>query len=401
PKGSRNKLLLVSFDGFRWNYDQDVDTPNLDAMACARVKACYMTPAFVTTTRPCHFTLVTGRYIKNHRVVHDMFYSTTSKVKLPYHTTLGIQGWQDNGSLPIWITAQRQSRKIGHSGWEGLKTGLPQRKCHLPRHVSDPEQEWRANIDTVMRWFTEDGLDLVTLYFWEHDSTGHKFGPESAERKDVVGQVDRTTGYLHERNQQSGLASSLNLIYHGMTTINKTASDLVELHKFPNFTFKDIEFELLNYGTNGMLLPKDEQLDKVYGVLRDMHPKLHVYKELFPKSFHYANNPQIMPLLMYSDPGYIIHRTQHFQPERTNTQFNNGEHGFDNGAPDMKTIFQAAGPRFRTSLEVEPREESVHVYELMCKLLGIVPEANGGSLSSLVHLLHPDEGSTPSPPATP
>lgn len=55
-----NRLLLVSFDGFRWNYDQDVETPNLDAMARDGVKARYMTPAFVTQTSPCHFTLVTG-----------------------------------------------------------------------------------------------------------------------------------------------------------------------------------------------------------------------------------------------------------------------------------------------------------------------------------------------------
>lgn len=59
-QGSRNKLLLVSFDGFRWDYEQDVDTPNLDTMALDGVKARYMTPAFVTMTSPCHFTLVTG-----------------------------------------------------------------------------------------------------------------------------------------------------------------------------------------------------------------------------------------------------------------------------------------------------------------------------------------------------
>uniref|UniRef100_A0A8B9NZ09 Uncharacterized protein n=1 Tax=Apteryx owenii TaxID=8824 RepID=A0A8B9NZ09_APTOW len=57
---SRSKLLLVSFDGFRWNYDQDVDTPNLDTMAAEGVKAQYMTPAFITITSPCHFTLLTG-----------------------------------------------------------------------------------------------------------------------------------------------------------------------------------------------------------------------------------------------------------------------------------------------------------------------------------------------------
>lgn len=59
-QGSRHKLLLVSFDGFRWDYDQDVATPNLDAMALDGVKARYMTPPFVTMTSPCHFTLVTG-----------------------------------------------------------------------------------------------------------------------------------------------------------------------------------------------------------------------------------------------------------------------------------------------------------------------------------------------------
>lgn len=57
---NNNKVLLVSFDGFRWNYDQDVDTPNLDAMAAEGVKARYMTPAFITITSPCHFTLLTG-----------------------------------------------------------------------------------------------------------------------------------------------------------------------------------------------------------------------------------------------------------------------------------------------------------------------------------------------------
>lgn len=62
----RSKLLLVSFDGFRWNYDQDVDTPNLDTMAAEGVKAKYMTPAFVTLTSPCHFTLLTGE-CRGHR----------------------------------------------------------------------------------------------------------------------------------------------------------------------------------------------------------------------------------------------------------------------------------------------------------------------------------------------
>ncbi|XP_046532763.1 ectonucleotide pyrophosphatase/phosphodiesterase family member 7 isoform X4 [Equus quagga] len=396
-QGPRNRLLLVSFDGFRWDYDQDVHTPNLDAMARHGVKARYMTPAFVTLTSPCHFTLVTGKYIENHGVVHNMYYNTSSKVKLPYHTTLGIQRWWDNGSVPIWITAQRQGLKTGsffypggNVTYQGMAVTLSRKEGVL--HNYKDEEEWRANIDTVMTWFTEEGLHLVTLYFGEPDSTGHKYGPESQERKEMVMQVDRTVGYLRDSIRDSGLQHSLNLIVtsdHGMTAVRRAADDLVELHKFPNFTFKDVEFELLDYGPNGMLLPKEGVLEKVYEALKDAHPRLHVYKkESFPKSLRYANNRRVTPLLMYSDPGYVIHG-------RVNVQFNNGEHGFDNEVMDMKTIFRAVGPDFKSGLEVEPFE-SVHVYELMCQLLGIVPEANDGLLSTLLPTLRSGSAFLPS-----
>lgn len=59
---TRNKLLLISFDGFRWDYDRDVDTPSLDKMAQDGVKAEYVTPPFLTITSPTHFTLLTGMF---------------------------------------------------------------------------------------------------------------------------------------------------------------------------------------------------------------------------------------------------------------------------------------------------------------------------------------------------
>lgn len=55
-----NKLLLISFDGFRWDYDQDVDTPNLDQLVRDGVKAKYITPPMMTMTSPSHFTTITG-----------------------------------------------------------------------------------------------------------------------------------------------------------------------------------------------------------------------------------------------------------------------------------------------------------------------------------------------------
>lgn len=54
-------MLLISFDGFRWDYDQDADTPNLDELVKVGVKAKYINPPAITMTSPSHFTTITGK----------------------------------------------------------------------------------------------------------------------------------------------------------------------------------------------------------------------------------------------------------------------------------------------------------------------------------------------------
>lgn len=68
----KQKLLLISFDGFRWDYDRDVDTPNLDKMAQDGVKAQYVTPPYLTITSPAHFTLLTGKVFQLSQLAGDL-----------------------------------------------------------------------------------------------------------------------------------------------------------------------------------------------------------------------------------------------------------------------------------------------------------------------------------------
>ncbi|XP_018423891.1 PREDICTED: ectonucleotide pyrophosphatase/phosphodiesterase family member 7 [Nanorana parkeri] len=389
PKTQRapHKLLLISFDGFRWDYDQDVDTPNMDTMNRDGVKAKYMTPAYITITSPCHFTLLTGRYIENHGVIHNLFFNVSNGQKASYLSTQGISEWWDNGTLPIWITAQRQGLKTGslffpggNATYRGETVNV--KKVERTGHNYSNETEWEENVETVMKWFTEEDLDFVALYFGEPDVTGHRYGPETQERKDIVSQVDRMVGYIRSRVKFYDLESRLNIIIiadHGMATVQKGPDEIV-LRNIPGFNFSDLEFHLVDYGPSGLMFPKEGNLEKVYQVLKGAHPKLHVYKkEEFPERLHYSKNDRIGPLVLYGDPGYVIHAYAKFQ-------FNNGEHGFDNEAIDMKTIFRAVGPSFKQGLLVEPFE-SVHVYALMCKLLGITPEVHDGSLDVTRNML--------------
>lgn len=174
------------------------------------------------------------------------------------------------------------------------------------------ETRWRENIDLIMgSWFHEKNLDFVALYFGEPDGVGHKFGPDSPERKEMVKQVDRTVGYLRNSAKRHGLGDKLNIIItadHGMTTVQRDGNvEEIVLRKIPNFSFSDLDFHLVDYGPTGMLLPKEGQLDKVYNALKGAHPHLHVYKkEEMPSRLHFANNDRILPIVLWADPGYVI-----------------------------------------------------------------------------------------------
>ncbi|XP_067860665.1 ectonucleotide pyrophosphatase/phosphodiesterase family member 7-like [Heptranchias perlo] len=386
---SHNKLLLISFDGFRWNYDQDVETPNFQNLVKEGVKAKYITPSFVTITSPSHFTLITGRYIESHGVIHNMWFNTTTGQKKGYYHTQSVNEYWDNGSLPIWITAQRQGLKTGSVHFPGTKASYDGEDIFLkrvepPNYKYNNETAWRENIDIVMRWFTLEDLDFITLYFGEPDGAGHKHGPETEQRRTMVRQVDRTVGYLVQCIERYGLKSKLNVIItadHGMTTVLKEpAVEEIVLSRFSNFSFKDNDFELLDYGPTAMLLPKAGKVEKVYQALKGAHPHLNVYKkEDFPKRLRYSNNERILPIIMYGDLGYVIHGRYKFQ-------FNKGEHGFDNEHMDMKMIFRAFGPDFKKNYLAEPFD-SVNIYSLMCKLLSIYPEPNNGTLKYTQEML--------------
>lgn len=386
----QNKLLLISFDGFRWDYDRDVDTPHLDEMAKDGVKATYVNPAFITITSPTHFTILTGRYIENHGVIHNMWFNTTTSEKKSYWETQRVPEWWDNGSLPIWITAQRQGLMAGSFHFPGTFATYQGERVNTWEvepaiYNYSNETRWRENIDMIMgSWFHEKNLDFVALYFGEPDGVGHKFGPDSPERKEMVRQVDRTVGYLRNSAKRHGLGDKLNIIItadHGMTTVQRDGNvEEIVLRKIPNFSFSDLDFHLVDYGPTGMLLPKEGQLDKVYNALKGAHPHLHVYKkEEMPSRLHFANNDRILPIILWADPGYVING---YFP----VQFNKGEHGFDNQGLEMKPFFRAVGPDFQKNLEVGPFD-TVNIYPLMCHLLGITPEPNDGQLSNTQHML--------------
>ncbi|XP_029307876.1 ectonucleotide pyrophosphatase/phosphodiesterase family member 7 [Cottoperca gobio] len=385
-----NKLLLVSFDGFRWDYDQDVDTPHLDQLGRDGVKAKYITPPMLTMTSPSHFTTVSGRWVEDHEVVHNMMFDAKTNLKVSHRETLTRSEWWDNGVLPLWITAQNQGLKTGSFYFPGGAANYSGQAVNRVV-VEDPkppnETEWRQNIDTVMSWFSDEDFHLVTLYYGEPDRVGHAKGPDHQDRKTIIRQIDRTIGYLREAIARHQLNDSLNVIItsdHGMTTVKKRpqVEELV-LNKYLNL-LKLASFEILDYGGFGILTPRPGKEQEVFNALSKA-PNLTVYKKNeLPESFHLAKSERLPPIVVVADLGFNLNSRLIFY-------VNKGDHGFHNGEMDMKTIFRAFGPDFKKNFVSEPFD-SIHIYPLMCKVLQIEPAPHNGSLAVTQNLLHSGGG---------
>uniref|UniRef100_A0A4W5JZA2 Zgc:153896 n=1 Tax=Hucho hucho TaxID=62062 RepID=A0A4W5JZA2_9TELE len=352
-KGTHNKLLVISFDGFRWDYDQDVDTPHMDKLVEDGVKAKYITPPLQNAIDLlCAFEPLLHPVIRS---IHVM--------SIPF---LLFQGLKTGSFFFPGGGANYSGQCVNRALVE--ETG----------QQDDNETEWRQNIDTVLSWFTEEDFDFVTLYYGEPDNVGHAKGPDHPDRKTIIKQIDRTIGYLREAIQRDGLTDNLNVIItsdHGMTTVKKIPLvDEIILSKYLNF-FNLVYFELLDYGGFGMITPKKGKEQHVYDALMKA-PNLTVYKkEDMPENFHLSKNDRMQPIIVIADLGFNLNSVG-----RLIVYVNKGDHGFHMDEMDMKTIFRAFGPDFKKSYLSEPFD-SVHIYPLMCKLLQIDPAPNNGSLS--------------------
>ncbi|XP_053470637.1 ectonucleotide pyrophosphatase/phosphodiesterase family member 7 isoform X3 [Ictalurus furcatus] len=360
----------------------------MDLLVREGVKAKYITPPMITMTSPSHFTTITGRWIEDHGVVHNMMFNSTTLLKLTHKNTLKRSVWWDNGALPLWITAQNQGLKTASYFYPGggvnySGQAVDRSLVEAEGHPDANETEWRLKIDIVLGWFTKENFDFVTLYYGEPDNVGHKVGPETEERKKIIEQIDRLIGYLRESIQKNNLADQLNVIItsdHGMTTVKKSpAVKEIKLSEYMNFT-QLTHFDILDYGGFGMIRPKVGKVQEVYDKLKNAHPNLTVYKkEEIPENFHIAKNSRIQDLVLIGDLGFNLN-------SRIILYVNKGDHGFSNQEMDMKTIFRAFGPDFRKNFLAEPFD-SVSIYPLMCKLLGVDPAPNNGSLSDTQAML--------------
>ncbi|KAH9504402.1 Ectonucleotide pyrophosphatase/phosphodiesterase member 5 [Bulinus truncatus] len=383
-----HKLLLISFDGFRWDYilSNRARTPNFDRIISEGVTVQHgLKNAFVTKTFPNHFTLATGLWEESHGIVgNEMYDPHLNQTFTPQNDSANNDpAWFDVGAEPIWVTNQLQDKgKSGVCMWVGA--GSPIKKVRPFKYIPyNKTMGYIDKVDTVIDWFIDkDPINLGLLYFDQPDFNGHQFGPDSKEVTDIIEELDDVVGYLLKRLNETNLLQNMNIIMtsdHGFT--NTPYDKVISLDKYVSET----SYNMSSVTPVALIWPEKGQLEFVFvnltkGSSDNGHFK--VYKqENMPDFFHYNSSWRISPLIAVAEDTYSFETKRFPYPAKEL-----GNHGYDNRLQDMHPFFIAMGPSFKKNFVVDTFD-SVDIYPLMCHLLHLTPAPNNGSLSIVSQLL--------------
>ncbi|KAI1897216.1 hypothetical protein AGOR_G00080950 [Albula goreensis] len=385
------RLLLVSFDGFRWDYVQLVATPNFHALMEEGVQVKRMENTYITKTFPNHYSLVTGLHAESHGVVANIMYDPDLNMTFDMDGTEARDPRWWNQATPLWVTNQRAGGRSGAAMWPGSDVEIQQTyPTHfLPYNAS---MSFEDRVRTLVGWFAqkEQPVSFGVLYWEEPDASGHRLGPDSPEMKPIIADIDAKLGFLRDELKSAGLYDQVNLVVtsdHGMVQLS--TERIVELDEYLS---RDL-YTWIDKSPVVGILPKEGKLEEVYHSLANANPHLHVYKrEEIPERFHYMHNDRIMPIIIEAEEGWTVVRNK-------SDGFMLGNHGYDNALSSMHPVFVARGPAFQHGYSKDSAR-AVDLYPLMCHILALPPESNNGSLSGLRDLLREATPPTQAPPPT-
>uniref|UniRef100_A0A2C9JT75 AP3A hydrolase n=1 Tax=Biomphalaria glabrata TaxID=6526 RepID=A0A2C9JT75_BIOGL len=388
-------LLIVLFDGFRWDYLNRTETPHFKSIINNGVYATEgLNNEFVTSTLTNHWSIVTGLHPESHGIIeNEMFDEEINKTYIPLYRDKNAHNdprYYDTGVEPIWVTNQLQ-RADGRSGsimWWGAENEVKgiRPTYHMPL---DLNVDYYFRIDEMIRWFTlSKPINLGLLYFSEPDHTAHLSGPDSENVTQMIKYADDLVGYLIKQLKDKDLIDTMDVIItsdHGFASVSRTR--LINLDKFvdPNL------YHMVHYTPVAAIIPNKGMEEEVYNKLKEHSEQNHfqVYKKSeLPERLHYKHNKRVTPIIAIADITYsFISR----MPEDNFTQA--GNHGYDNKYHDMHPFFMAFGPSFKQNVKVKTFF-SVDLYPLMCHLLNIVPQPNNGSMDNVAVLLEDEQSHT-------
>jgi alkaline phosphatase D len=379
-KPYKNYVLLVSLDGFRWDYSKLYNTPNLNKMAKDGVNAERMYSSFPTVTFPNHYSIATGLYPDHHGIINNSFPAPDLGLFYRMGDRNAVENPAFYGGEPVWVTAEKQGVKSASFFWVGSEAPVEGiQPAYWKKY--DETVTYEARIDTVIKWLNypiPKRPELVTLYFDEPDATSHIFGPVSPRTGKIVERLDSLMGVLRTKLSALPEAKRINLIIlsdHGMSAVSRDRYINIK-SIVPNRMIASIS------GGNPVYLinPSEGKKDSVLYLLNKAKGLKAWSKSELPPKWHYGTNPRIPEIVVVADSSWSI------GTRSDGSSLRGGAHGYDNSNSDMFSIFYAAGPSLKKNFKFKELN-NVDIYNLVCRILDISPVKNDGDPAHIKGML--------------
>lgn len=385
-------VILISLDGFRYDYVERFQPENLTRFIAEGVAAKGLIPSFPSKTFPNHYTIATGMLPENHGLVDNAFYE-------PFKNQIYSMGNRDivqdgywYGGTPIWVLAEQHGIKSASYFFVGSEAPVKEVRpsYYYDYNGSVPNL---SRISKVFEWLQlpeEERPRMITLYFSDMDDTGHRFGPSNdAELKKTITRLDRELGALFEGLKSFNQNIHVVLVSdHGMADVKK--ENLINLDALT----EGVEARVVNNGALAHLhLKNPAEKGEVIKLLTQRSEDITI--DDLSKNENYTDIskfPQrIGDLLILPKLGYYLADDRGMSRYQNNSaRFKTeifGEHGFSPRNQEMWGIFYAKGPQIKSGIEIEPFQ-NIHIYPLLCHLLGLpIPEEIDGKKEVLAPVL--------------
>lgn len=378
---AKHYVVLVSLDGFRYDYAKKYGAHHLLAIAAHGASAPEgMIPAYPSLTFPNLYTIVTGLYPEHHGIVGNSFYDPERKETYSYRDPKTSTDGSWYGGMPLWSLAEKQGMRSACFFWPGSEAEIAGERPTYYLHYDDHFPDDRR-IDQVIAWLKlppEQRPHFITLYYPDVDHAGHEFGPDSPQTAGAVRHVDALMGTLEADLKALALPIDLVIVSdHGMAKIQ---GSWIDLDKFAPLD------GLVTVGAY-LYAPNEAAANSTYQKLKAADASFMVYRrENVPAELHFNSNPREGDPIIVARGPYAI-RAHAPSADREDHAPTPGNHGFDpTMMPEMKAVFYAEGPDIRAGVKLKPFE-NVNVYPLIVKLLGLDSPPVDGSFGVLSGVL--------------
>ena len=362
---SRPYVILISADGFRYDFAKKYEAKNLLALGASGVVANSMIPSFPSLTFPNHYTIVTGLYPAHHGLVDNSFYDRNKKRKYSMSNKAAVQDSSWYGGIPLWSLSEKQKMLSASFYWVGSEAasgGFRPTYSYLYNEIISVDRQ----IQVIKEWLElpeKQRPHLITFYLPQVDHAAHSYGPDSKQTGDAVIEVDDAIAKLVTAISTTGLP--VNYIFvsdHGMIKVQNTdpilLPSVIDTSKFI-ISSGDAVLQLYAKDPND-IKPTYDQLKKnasdYDAYLTDSLPARWHYNK---KDDRYGMLGDIM--LIPKLPKIFGIAGRRITP---------GKHGFDPAIEEMHASFIAWGPDIKNGLTIQDFE-NIHVYPLIAYMLGL------------------------------